>query len=188
MKLPSPKEARRRTVIATRHEKSRRRAGLFAPAQIFRCRPGGRVQWRRIPPLRQAIPGEHHARMQPRRLLRLALVMTASIMVVPLAAVSCGGSGGHASSTSSGGSGGSGGHDGGTTTSTGGTGGDGGLSLLDHASGCTNGEPCGDGGVCAGNVCCAAELACGKTCCAGGSVCSFQACVVPGASCHDSTD
>jgi hypothetical protein len=113
------------------------------------------------------------------RFLTLGLVFIASMTLAPLAAVSCGG-GLRANSTSSG----SGGHGG--AAGSGGNGG--GASFLDQSSGCTNGAPCGDGGVCAGDVCCAAAQACGAACCAAGSVCSFQACVVPGATCNDSSD
>jgi hypothetical protein len=124
--------------------------------------------------------------MRSPRFLTLGIVLVASAALAPLAVVSCGGSG-HDTSTSTGthGTGGSGAHDAGTTT---GTGGSGGGSFIDQFSGCTTGQACGDGGVCAANICCAASLACGDACCAGGSVCSFQACVVPGATCNDSSD
>ncbi len=54
--------------------------------------------------------------------------------------------------------------------------------------GCVTGDPCGDGGVCAGGACCDLALACGNTCCNAGDVCSFQKCVTPGVTCADTSD
>jgi len=59
---------------------------------------------------------------------------------------------------------------------------------LDSPSGCTTGEPCGDGGICAGGSCCEAEHACAESCCDAGELCSFGACVTPGAECMESSD
>lgn len=84
----------------------------------------------------------------------------------------------------------------GTTTSAGGSGGLGaggtagsGANILPDA-GCQVGDPCGDGGVCAGDgTCCeVADLLCGDQCCGAGQVCSFQACQTPGDDCVDATD
>jgi hypothetical protein len=117
--------------------------------------------------------------MRSRRVLALTFVSAAA--AIPFAAASCGSSGNKGQTgTSTGGSGG------GAATSTGGNGGGG--TFLDQFSGCTPGQACGDGGVCTGSGCCPAALACGDACCSAGNVCSFQSCVVPGASCHDSTD
>ena len=109
-------------------------------------------------------------------------------------AASCSGEQATATSGGFGGQGGSatgaGGHDAGTgahassgtfATGTGASGSTG-------SSGCTSGEACGDGGVCTADGCCEASRACGDVCCAQAEVCSFQRCVTPGATCHDSTD
>lgn len=53
---------------------------------------------------------------------------------------------------------------------------------------CATGDPCGDGGVCAGGSCCDATHACGDVCCGASDVCSFGKCATPGAVCLDSTD
>ncbi len=142
--------------------------------------------------MRAAIEGAHHGSMRARRSLSLGFCLITGAALAPLAAASCGGSG-HVATTSTTGGGGPG-----TTTGTGGAkdagttgsggGGSTGASFLDQSVPCSTGDPCGDGGICAGNVCCDATLACGDACCAAGSVCSFQACVVPGAPCSDPTD
>ncbi len=118
--------------------------------------------------------------MQSWRVLSGLLLTGATLPA--LAGVSCGGGNGNGGFGADGGSGSDASTDGpGDATTEGG-------SLFDQASSCPSGQACGDGGVCAGNVCCTSTLACGNACCATGSVCSFQACVVPGATCNDSSD
>jgi hypothetical protein len=85
---------------------------------------------------------------------------------------------------SSGGAGGEAGSGGGGSAN----GGSGGDIFIDGGPGCQTGDPCGDGGVCAGGSCCTVTLACGNVCCNDGQVCSFQQCVTPGATCVDPTD
>jgi hypothetical protein len=112
--------------------------------------------------------------MLPRTLIGLGLALASGAPFVVMGACSdstsdqptTSGTGAH------GGSGGSGGH---------GTAGTGGSIIFPDQYSCTTGQPCEDGGICAGNMCCAAELACAEACCQGGEVCSFQACVTPGA-------
>jgi FG-GAP-like repeat len=121
--------------------------------------------------------------MRPRHLLACASIALA--FAAPFITASCGGSG---SGTGSG----TGSESGSQTTGAGGYGGadGGGGSAGDFPdqSSCTDGEACGDGGICVGNACCEAAKACGSVCCSGADVCSFQACVTPGPTCHDSSD
>jgi len=130
--------------------------------------------------LRRRIEGAQDRSM--RRRLFLAFALFSGALAAPLVTASCGG-GGSGGSASTGASGGADAGHGGAAAQ----GGGGGTTFLDQNS-CTTGQPCGDGGVCAGDVCCAAALACGDACCGTGDVCSFQKCVTPGVPCHDSTD
>jgi hypothetical protein len=122
-----------------------------------------------------------------RRARLVALTLIASALSMPLISASCSSGTGTTGVTGGGGaSAGHGGADAGDSGKNGG-GGEGGTTFVDQNS-CTNGQSCGDGGVCAGNVCCSATLACANVCCNAGQVCSFQACVTPGAPCHDSSE
>jgi hypothetical protein len=116
---------------------------------------------------------------------RLLFALTSAALAAPLAVAACGGGTGGATSTGTNhGGGGADGGPGGSTATTG----SGGSLFADQSSPCITGEACGDGGVCAGETCCAPALACAAACCNAGQVCSFQKCVDPGASCHDSSE
>lgn len=69
-----------------------------------------------------------------------------------------------------------------------GTGGD--LFGTGGGGGCTPGQLCDDGGVCApdGTSCCEEVLMCGQGCCVDGEICNFEQCAVPGNTCLDATD
>lgn len=58
----------------------------------------------------------------------------------------------------------------------------------DSIDSCSDGQACGEGGICAGGICCDAALACGSSCCGAGQICSFQVCVTPGATCVDASE
>lgn len=78
-----------------------------------------------------------------------------------------------------------------TTTGTagGGTGGTGGGTAGSGGEpACVDGQPCDNGGICAGGECCEPALACGSTCCPTGDICSFQECATPGDDCVDGDD
>ena len=116
--------------------------------------------------------------MDRRRILAWSIVVGAC--AAPFLAASCGSSGKVGAGGGSTGGASTGGASTGSSSS--------GVTLGDASMGCSTGQSCGDGGVCAGSTCCSADLACGEVCCAASQVCSFQQCVTPGAQCTDSSD
>jgi len=123
--------------------------------------------------------------MRRRPLLAASVILLAA--AAPFAPVGCSCSG-ETSNTTSGNTGGGGSGGSGAGMGAAGNTGTGGSDPFLDAGACNSGDPCGDGGVCAGNVCCSAAQACGEVCCGMTEVCSFQQCVTPGSVCHDSSE